>query len=184
MENLNLIPYELKEKRKNRLKQMKYAVIASGIVLLLLIAIAIPELRLVLLKHQKASIDMQISDGASILNENKKLTTEIDSINQYINKVELLSKQRIIVSSQIKDLGKCIPKDVVIQTLSYSNGNISITGETKNYDSISEFGANLQGTKEYSKAVIGSINFNQQMAKYTFSLAIEQQGGNKDEKAK
>lgn len=184
MGELNLIPYELKEKKKSNFKKLKYVILGGCILGILLIAVAIPELKLYLMTREKFSIDAQISSGASILNENKNLNSQIDSINEYINKVGLLSKKRVIVSSEIGGISKYMPKEIVLKNLSFATGNISFTGETQRYNAISELGANLQMSKEYSKAEITNITYNAQLRDYTFSLIINGVGVVNNEKTK
>lgn len=184
MGELNLVPYELKQKKISKIQQKKYILYGVFGLILLLVAIAAPELRFYMLNREKASLEAQIAAGAAILNESNQIKNQIDSINQYTSKVDLLSKQRVIVSSRVKGLSSYVPQDIVFKTLGYSNGIISITGATKNYNSISELGANLQMSKDYKKATISNINYNQQIGEYTFSITIEKMGEDKNEKTK
>lgn len=173
MGELNLIPYELKEKRNNRLKQIKYGFVILVVFILLSIAIAIPKFELFMLQKQKSILDSEISSGNSVLIENKKITSQIQSISQYVNKVEQLSKQRVIVGSKLKGLGKYMPGDISIQNLEYNGGIITITGSTKNYNSISELVTNLQMSEKYSQATITNINYDKQQVAYSFSITID-----------
>lgn len=184
MGELNLIPYELKEKKKGNLKKLKYIMIGCSILIVLIIAILVPEIKLYFMKKEKASMDAQITSGAAILNENKNLNTQIDSINEYINKVQLLSKQRVIVSDEINGVNKYVPKEVVLKNLGFTTGEISLTATTQRYNAISEFTANLQMSKEYSRAEITNITYNAQQTKYTFTLVITGVGGVSSEKTK
>lgn len=173
MGEINLIPYELKEKRSNRLKQMKYGLVILSAIILLAIAVAIPRIKLFAMQKQNNILDSEISSGNSVLAENKKITSQIQSINQYVTKVEQLSKQRVIVGSRVKGLGKYMPGDISIQNLGYNGGIITITGSTKNYSSISELVTNLQTSEEYSQAMITNINYDKQQVIYSFSITID-----------
>jgi Tfp pilus assembly protein PilN len=173
MGELNLIPYDLKEKRSNKLKQIKYGLIGAGILIVLIIAMAIPRFELFMLQKQQNTLEFEISSGNSVLAENKKIILQIQNINQYVNKVEQLSKQRVIVGSRSKGIGKYMPGDISLQRLEYSTGIITITGSTKNYNSISELVTNMQMSEEYSQAVITNINYDKQHDMYTFSVTID-----------
>jgi Tfp pilus assembly protein PilN len=173
MGELNLIPYKLKEKRNNRLKQIKYGLVIFTIFVLLAIAMAIPSAKLFTLQKQKSTLDSIISSDNSVLVENKKITSQIESINQYLNKVELLLKKRVILSSKVKGLGKYMPGDISVQSLGYNGGIITITGSTRNYNSISELVTNLQMSEEYSQATITNINYDKLQGTYSFSITID-----------
>ena len=174
MGELNLIPYQLKEKRSAKDIQIKYMTAAMIGAILMSVAIIVPKIWLVSVEKENTLLQQQVAVGDKVLEESKKIKTQLDTMNQYIAKVDSLSKKRILVSQKVKGIGKHMPFDVTFQSLNYGNGTISIVGEALNYNSITEFAANMQMSKEYKNTYINSINFNQSTGKYIFSVTIEQ----------
>lgn len=179
MSELNLIPYELKLKRKKKIKKINY--ISSGIICfaILFTIVYIPNLYLNKLISNELDLKTKISTNSKIVKENQKLLSDIKSFNFYNTEVELLTKQKAKVTYKIKDFEKYIPVDVSLTSITYSKGTIMISGTSTKYTSISAFAANLQMSKEYQIAKIDNINNadNQtiiQAKVYTFNIVISE----------
>lgn len=179
MGELNLIPYNLKENKNKKFQFRQY--IALGIIIIAIIfgAIYYPYYRLNSLRKQEQSLKTQLNNGKNIIQEGEALKKEISELNEYIGKAELLTKEKLITSVKLRGIEKLIPPSIALKELNYSDSNkMVLIGRTKNYNAISEFGANLRVSKDYPNAKINNISFDKDKVEYTFTLTIEGIGGN------
>jgi Tfp pilus assembly protein PilN len=182
MGELNLIPYEVKKKKNINFKIRQYVAASLIILVLLFTGIYYPKAHLNALKNQDADLKVDVEKGNKILVENVKVKEEIANYKSYTDKVEMLTKQKVIASTKLQGLEKYTPSDIALSSLNYGKGMINITGVTKKFNSISEFAANLQMSKEYNKSTISNIAYNN--TEYTFTINVSEVGGAQIEKAK
>lgn len=157
MSELNLIPYELKTKRKNTLKLKNYIAFVIIIIAIFFVIIYIPNLYLNKLTSEENSLTVKIASNSKVISENTKILAEIKSYDSYIKEVDVLKKQKVNFTDKIRNFQKYIPLDVVLTSINYSKGTITLGGASSNYQSISIFAANLQMSKEYPSARIANI---------------------------
>jgi Tfp pilus assembly protein PilN len=167
----------MKEKRKKFQTLRNNIAIIIIFLSILFFGLYFPNISLNRLKFKENNLNNQVVSFNNTRSENEKLKGEIASIKNYIDRVDTLKKQKVSVYSGIKGIEQHIPSEINVNSLSYANGVINISGKTKNYDSISAFSANLKMSKMYSVADVSSINFNNQTMEYTFSLTISNTGG-------
>lgn len=182
MGELNLIPYDIKKKKNENFKIRQYVASLLIILVLLFTGIYYPKAHLNSLKNKAANLDAEVIKGSKVLAENIRGKEEVANIKAYSDKVEMLTKQRIIASTKLQGLQKYISLDISLTTLYYGKGTIKITGTAKKFNSISEFAANLQMSKEYNKSAISNIKYN--ISDYTFTINISEVGGVQIEKTK
>ncbi|MDF2502997.1 PilN domain-containing protein [Clostridium sp.] len=157
MKELNLIPYELKKKRDKEISLYKvilYGIIAIFIVFVILY---VPNFILNHYKSEEAQLKWRVDLSSSVNAEKGSLTDEINSYRTYTEKINGISKGKVLISDKIRGIQKLIPGDLTIVTLTYNDKVITINGTTNNYNSISEFAANLQLTDNYKNSRINSI---------------------------
>jgi type IV pilus assembly protein PilN len=161
MKELNLIPYELKKKRDK--ETSAYRAILYGIIaiFIILVMLYIPNIVLNYYISERNQLKLTIDDNNSVSNEKGNLISEINSYKIYTEKIDSIKKGKILLSDKIRGIQKFVPKDLTIKTLTYNNEVITIDGTTNNYNSISEFVANLQLTDDYKNARINSITNSQ-----------------------
>lgn len=179
MSELNLIPYELKTKRGNVFKLRNYISIGIIILAVFFVIVYIPNLYLNKLISQEDLLTAKITSNSKVFNESTKLLANIQNYNSYIKEVDALKKQRVNITDKIKNFQKYIPLDVVLTSIDYSKGAITLIGTTSNYPAISIFVANLQMSEEYPLARITNIiddNKNAttavKLGKYKFTINI------------
>lgn len=178
MAELNLLPYELRKELEKKKKQKKYVVQAAAILIMLFFGASIPRAYLAVLRIRDDKLSAQIAGNKKVLEDNVAMKNEIAKYKDYNAKVEMLTKQKVPVTDKIKNIQKYMPKDVVLNNLSYGNGKFVLNGKTSNYSSISVFAANLQMSEEYRKAKIATIDNkddkNSSAVSYEFSINIEE----------
>lgn len=175
MKELNLIPYELKEKRDKEISAYKAALYGIIAIFIIFIMLYIPYFILNHYKSEENQLKLKINANSSVNAEKQSLVDEINSYTTYTEKINSISKGKILFSDKIKGIQKFIPSDLTIQTLNYSNRVITVNGITNNYNSISEFVANLQLSDDYKNARINSITSasNQSgSSSYNFTIVI------------
>ncbi|AJA47558.1 Tfp pilus assembly protein PilN [Clostridium pasteurianum DSM 525 = ATCC 6013] len=157
MRELNLIPYELKKKRDKEISIYKAAFYGIIAVFIIFIVLYIPKLVLNHYIAEKDQLKLTIDANNNINKEQGNLLSEINSYKTYTEKINSIEKVKVLISDKISGIQKLVPKDLTITTLNYNNKIITINGTTNNYNSISEFAANLQLSDNYKNSRINSI---------------------------
>lgn len=173
MNELNLIPYNLREEKEKKIRFKNIICMTFSVIVFIILSAVVPRIYINQLKKQEINLNNQLKLGASILEENKRLQSEISNIKVYTDKVDLLTKQKTVVVSRIQYIQGLVPSDVNFQSLTYSKDNVSINANAVNYNSINEFVANLQTSKLYKDVKLGNIsNVDKFDNKYIFSVTI------------
>lgn len=171
MKELNLIPISERIKREKKIKIRNY--FSGGVIILclLFIIVYIPQLRVLKLRQKEDSLKVQVNLNSKAIEDNIKINTQIKSINDYTNKITLLTKQKVRVTDKITDIQKLLPRDIVLVNLNYTKEVVTLSGEASNYNSIAEFAANLQTAKSMKSAKLINIS-NLGNSKYSFTINI------------
>lgn len=172
MAELNLIPYELRSKKKLGYTGREMAKIVIIFSFVLFFAILVPLGKLIFLKNKEKVLMKEISSKEYQLQESEELSRKITSYKRHINMVEEISRQKQTIADKVKTIEKYMVSDVVISNLSAGKGTISIIANSKSYNSLCVFVANLQESKEYKEARLSGINFNADKLNYTAAITI------------
>lgn len=159
MTELNLLPPYLKDKRQHK-KNIRNYILAGmlGIMFIIfLFYIPISELLKVESQELKYKIQAKQANGDVINNENENIKKEIDNYKKYIDKVEGLTKNKVMISNKIHELEQYVPVDVVFDSLSYGENGLTINATANSLDSISEFTANIQKSGSYKNVRVSNI---------------------------
>lgn len=159
MKELNLIPYNIRQKKEKELRLRNNTAIGIIALCILFLCVYIPKLSLAKLYGKANELQQQVNANSKVLEDNKKLTSEINDINTYINNIDSITKKRILASERIRDLQQYTPKEVVVKSITYTKNSININGTSSVYNPIAEFAANLQNSKKMSKVNIVSITY-------------------------
>lgn len=159
MAELNLLPKHLKEKRQQRVKIRNIIIFGLLGLSVFIYFLYIPFIQLLKVRVEEGKYKKQADamNGKAIVENNEMLKKEIDMYKQYIDKVDYLTKSKIIVTDNLRELEPYVPKDVVFDSLAYSKIGITIDATAQKMDSISEFAANLQMSNNYKDVRISSI---------------------------
>lgn len=175
MRELNLIPYEIKEKRDKEISVYKAGLYGIIAVCIIFVMLYIPNLILNYYKSEGNQLKLKIDANSSVSAEKGNLTDEINSYRTYTEKINNISKGKILFNDKLRGIQKLIPSDLTIVTLTYNSKVITINGTTNNYNSISEFAANLQLTGNYKNSRINSITSSSNQvggSSYNFTIVI------------
>jgi Tfp pilus assembly protein PilN len=172
MRELNIIPDHIKQKRELRDTLVKSGASVLLVVFLLTAVAAVSYVRLKKLNAKVLTLQASIEAAKPIIIENEKLRKESASYKEYIEMVEKIQKSSVSAFPIFKNLEKYMPKDVVITSFSLSNGSININAFAKEYNSINEFAANLQESKEFTNSSVNSIAKDEKTGDNTFTLII------------
>lgn len=164
MAELNLLPPYLKRKRQQKINIRNYIIAGIAVVGIILLLIYIPISELINVKSEELKLKKQTeqTNGASINVENEKIKKEIESYEQYIEKVEYLTGNKILISNRIHELEQYVPADVVFDSLSYGENGLTINATAKSLNSISEFTANIQMSGTYKNVRVSNIRMEDQ----------------------
>jgi Tfp pilus assembly protein PilN len=177
MRELNLIPDHIKQARAVRGTLINAGAIALLVIVLLAAAAYMPYANLKKLNAKELTLKASIENAKPVINENVRLKKETASYKEYIDMIEKLQKSRVAVFPIFKNLEKYMPQNVVIKSFSFSENSINITASAKEYNSINEFVANLQESKEFTNSNVSSINRDEKTGENTFTLIITDRKG-------
>lgn len=172
MSELNLIPYELRQKNKGVLNKNQLIALISVLAFILLIGVILPLLKYRSLVKQDLLLLKEITAGQNLIKESDALKVEIDKYNVYISAVDELAKVRPDAAERIKNLEKYTVSEVIFQNLTWGEGQITIQANSKSYESLCVFVANLQESGEYKKARMSGITKGSESG-YNCSISID-----------
>lgn len=156
---LNLNPSSI-DKTRNRadLDKTLTRLVAIVVVGLGIIAVPLPVVNAIITK-EIATVEANIGEYASVIAVNGELKTENNRMQNFINKIHGIKENTIETSNIIEKINTHIPKDITFMNFSFNeSGTISISGESKSYDAIPEFLANLEMSDEFNSCSISYIN--------------------------
>jgi Tfp pilus assembly protein PilN len=166
MAELNLLPKHLKEKNQQRIKIRNYILMGLAGACLFVFFMYIPFVRLIKVKIVESQYKKQVDiiNSKAISEESANIKKEIEGYQQYIDKVDYLTQNKVIVTDKLHELEQYVPEDVVFDSLTYNKSGLTIAATAQSMDSISEFAANLQASNNYSDVRISSITIENQDA--------------------
>jgi hypothetical protein len=172
MTELNLVPEHIRE-RKTRLSQARLrTIIIVSAFIMIFIALYIPSNIIGTLEEKE--IEYKLNSGISNfdVDDETLIKDEVNKLRNYIDNVEKLKMNRIIVSDKIYNLQKYLPSDLKILNIVYSHGELTVSGFTTKYILISDFVLNLQSVRDFNNTRITSIKYNQVNNSYLFNIKI------------
>jgi Tfp pilus assembly protein PilN len=172
MNELNLIPYSLKERKQKIYLARQYNAIFILILCILFSGVYFPSTRLAKLKEEEKLLLNKINENKAAMEENKLISSELASYNERAKLIDYFSKSRVSVANRLIDIDKVRPADIKLVSMNYTNEGTTILGSTNNYNAISEFTANLQALKKYKSAKIVNITGDGIQSSYSFSINI------------
>lgn len=173
MGELNLIPYSLR-KDSNKKKQYTQVVAAAAILAIIFLAgIIIPEIKYSSAVSTKRDLEEKLKGSENILKQSTDLSKQISDIKSYISETEKATTKKLRPTEELEKIRVKLPSDVTVLSFNYDvTGHIVINGQTKNYNSISEFAANLEESKSYSKIIVNDIQRDANTDIYKFTINI------------
>lgn len=172
MSELNLIPYELRQKHRSSFKKINSPVLIISIIAILILTIGLPLLNIQRLSLEQNKLNEEIKRGEEVLKESDKLKSDIVNFKKHIALVESIKELKSTSVNKIRGLEKYIVNDVIFESLTYGEGKIIVGARSTNYNAICVFIANIQETSEYKNAEISQINFDKTRACYKCLISI------------
>ena len=157
MSELNLIPYELRNKKQKSIANRNLVFISILVLAVLVLGILALKFELNILKDKDANLKAEIKKSQVILQQRDNLVQSISRINKYIGKVDEITKQKVMVTPRIREIEKDIPSDVKLTALAYTPDGINLSATSNNYNSLCIFCANLETDENYKGAMIQNI---------------------------
>jgi Tfp pilus assembly protein PilN len=141
--DLNLIP-------KKEALISKNAIII-GALLTVIILLVVGYFFVYIPKNEKDSIlreiknkKTEISSYDGLDEKQAELNKEKEELRKLIVAIDELKIKNVKLTNRIADIGKIIPVDVMLNTMSYNNGVMNITGTSPDMINISRFMVNLR----------------------------------------
>jgi len=131
-----------------------------------------------------AELKNQVNSKAYITENYTKLQTSISNISASINITKGVEENKFLLAASLDNLSKYVPTNIKFINLNYQNGSFAITGSSSNYNSCTEFIANLETSKEFPTAVINNITYKKDTKTYDFSINIPQKEVENNEQTK
>jgi Tfp pilus assembly protein PilN len=171
MNQLNLIPSHVKQKKIRRLTIIHWAITIVLITAALGVGAYLPQLWLKNLQREEAHLLESTAREQIAKVENEKLKGELALLKGFTDIVDVIKNDKTQVEPLIRRLQVHFPADVVLSNMSYSNGSINITASAGEYASVYELLANLQESAEYKNSTVSSLT-NTENNRWDFSLNI------------
>jgi Tfp pilus assembly protein PilN len=158
MSELNLLPYELRNKKQKLIANRNLGFILILVLAVLVMGILALRFELNLLKSRDEVLKLEIKKSQNVLDERNNLIQSISGINKYLGKVEEITKQKIMITPKVREIEKDIPPDVKLTMLSYTADGISLSASSGNYSSLCIFCANLEMDGNYKDVRVNNIS--------------------------
>lgn len=173
MKELNLIPYEIKEKKMKRDRNESYFIYFLLLIVILVAGVVIPGTNLSNLEHQNVLLQGQVKKAQVSVNENVTIQKQLTDLKGYTDKVDYLTKSKVSTTDRFDALEQKVPEDVIFTSLKYTPTGIDVDATASYYNSICEMGAQLETSKNYTKSEISKISYDDTKSLYTFSIKLE-----------
>lgn len=170
MEELNLLPFSLRQKQMSSKKKRKYFLISLLIIFALILAFFIPVLLYFSSVSKNNAVQEQLSQTIILNNKNKKLETAISGDKLYLKSVDMMTKQKYLTKDNISLFQDFMTKDTYIKSFSYNKQGIQISGSAKNYNSPSEFAANMQLSGKFSDVKLTNVTVTKDGVDFVISI--------------
>jgi len=185
MRDLNLVPYEIKEKKLKLEKNRKYTSYVILVLCIIFVLAYFPLMYSKSLENKAAGLKNQVDSKAYIINRYNEVTNSISQASKPIAIAETIDKNKVYLSNIIDNISKYTPSsNFKFTAFSYQNGDMALNGTSSNYNSCCEFIANLETSEEFAAAKLNSLTYNKDDKTYTFSIIITQKEARSNEQAK
>lgn len=159
MTELNLLPPYLKKKKQQEIKIRNYILVGIIGLSVFLFIMYIPLYELSRVRSEEIDYKKQAEEAnsTSIRVENENIKTKIENYELYIERVENLTQNKIMISNRISELEQYIPLDILFDSLTYGEMGLTINATAKSLDSISKFTANMQMSGTYNNVRVSNV---------------------------
>lgn len=172
MNELNLIPYGIKQKKQRVFIIRQYIAYAIILICILFMGLYIPNFLLHQFKNQEQRLLDQVNENKAAVRERELIATEIENYNNKIKVIDTLINNKIKAADKIRELEQYTPTDVKVLNMNYNSTGITIQGTAGDYNSTAEFAANLEMSKKYKQSKIISISKDNAINSYIFTIEL------------
>ncbi len=159
--DLNLIP------KKEALISKKAIII--GALLTVIIVLVVGYFFVYIPKNEKDSIlreiknkKTEISSYDGLDEKQAELNKEKEELRKLIVAIDELKIKNVKLTNRIADIGKIIPVDVMLNTMSYNNGVMNITGTSPDMINVAQFMVNLRNMDYVLDVSHSTLSFDNQ----------------------
>ena len=175
---VNLIPPELKKKKKAREALFQAYLVASSIIAMLLIFSITLYISNQFFSSQIDQTEAKIIETEKIANNYKELETKIRQSNIKIDLLGKIDTDRILWSEVITELAAKTPPDVVINslTLDKDSKSVNLSGTAQARKSIADMKEEMENSPVFKNVTFSSSSYNDQGSDFSFTLGAELEG--------
>lgn len=190
--DLNLIP----KKEAVISKQTIFIGVLLAAVIFLVVGyffVYIPEAEKKSILNEMKDKQTEIDSYDGLDEQDAQLTKEITALKKLINAIDELKIKNIKITDRIADIGEIIPVEVMIDSISYSDGFMNITGTAPDMIQVAQFMVNLRKMDYVLNVSSSGLNYvennttllgvedeedneenedNEDKSKYKFNLAV------------
>lgn len=175
MKKLNLLPPEIKEKRRKKIATRNGIVIAFLMVLLISPSAYYLYYTLTTLHTQEAELAQQVENKYYLITERNDISTEIDTFNKYVELIEGQESSSVSLYPFLESVFDNLPATVNVEAISIDGVNIVVSGTSDTFVKPAEFLNNLQNNELFASANMEYVNTTQELEemKKFFNLTIQ-----------
>lgn len=173
MDDLNLIPQELKTAAELKKRRTGIAIIIIIIAVIVVIVSCIPTYLRYKMSLQNENIEKEILKLSFVTDEINKLNIQRKTIEDRMKVLDTISKKEQKWTDFIKNVSSITPDDISFNILNISGEGMSLQGSSANIEAIAVFIGNLENSNRYTDINLNDINPDDKKNTMTFNLTFK-----------
>jgi len=158
VKDINLLPYNVLEERKNRERTKVFITILVIFGFIGLILIYLPLFKAKSLEREKKAMQAKVDEIKHVVDDKNKLDRIRIRVEQKENLLKEIEKKEVFVKDILELIEKEIPQKIYsVQINVGGSESIIISGVAVNDNAIADLIYNIRGTQKFSDIFVGSI---------------------------
>lgn len=173
MDDLNLIPQEMKAAAEFKIKKIKAVLILTIAVLLIAALSCIPLYLTYGVNSQNKLLEDGISKLSSVNSEINNLNIQKNAIQDRMKILDTLSKQEQKWTGVISYISSITPEEISFNVLNAGTDTISMQGSATGIQPIAVFVANIENGGRFSDIRLNDVSPNDKNTSLTFNISFK-----------
>ncbi|KPU44930.1 hypothetical protein OXPF_14080 [Oxobacter pfennigii] len=170
MDDINLIPYEIRIREENYKKRIMYFTWSFVLIIFIAVITYLPIFLKNRAQNETSIIETEIAELSYIKNELESLKLQKERIQSTIEFFNDINKDNISSSDIINELSAMIPSDITVLEYNSTRDLINLDCTSKNQQSIAVFLSKLESSEKLHNVYISDIDSRYNNSQYNFSL--------------
>ena len=173
MNDLNLMPQEIKMQEKAVVKRRISILILIVVLLILIVITYIPTYFQLQYNTENKLVENDIAKLSYVIDEGNKLNDKKKSIQEKLKLLDSVTTVEIKWTDVINNLSSMMTSDITVNNLNMSNNKISIECTSANQKSVAVFLANIENSNKYNLIKLDTIIPDEKTKSYIFRISFK-----------